>query len=199
LITKGFFPLDAWKGQALPPILEAYYELNQLKLLLRQGWLRRGVPIERCESVAEHVFSMALLGWWLNDQFALGLDSNRVVKMTLAHELGEIYTGDLVPADGVPVDEKHRREHAGLLQVVEKLASGEELIQVWEEYAAGETREARFVRQIDRLEMAMQASVYETNGFSQMSEFFASADAGLKEPALREVFEALTALRKKFD
>lgn len=199
MITKSSFPLDAWKGIDIPPFLAAYYELNQLKLLLRQGWLRRGIPEERCESVAEHVFSMAMLGWWLIDQFSLELDRDRVVRMTLVHELGEIYTGDLIPADGVPVMEKHRREFEALRQVVGKLASGEEILRLWEEYESGETCEARFVRQVDRLEMAFQASVYETEGFTNMDEFFQSAGLAMNDTALREVFETLAALRRKPD
>jgi putative hydrolases of HD superfamily len=197
LITKSKFPLLAWRDIALPPIIEAYFELNQLKLLLRQGWLRRGVPLEKCESVAEHVFSMTLLGWWIDDQFALGLARERVMRMILAHELGEIYAGDIVPADQVPPGEKHRREREGLTQVVGKLASGAEILLLWEEFEAGETREARFVRQVDRLEMALQASVYEAEGFARMEEFFSSADRVINEPALREVFAALTALRQQ--
>jgi putative hydrolases of HD superfamily len=199
LITKGPFPLLAWGGKDLPALIAAYFELNQLKLLLRQGWLRRGIPLERCESVGEHVFAMTLLGWWINDEYSLGLDRERVLRMILAHELGEIYTGDLIPADGIPPAEKHRLEYEGLRQVVDKLASGEEILHLWQEYAAGETLEARFVRQIDRLEMAFQACLYEAEGFTSMDEFFQSADLTIKDPALREVFDTLAALRKKAD
>jgi putative hydrolases of HD superfamily len=199
LITKSGFPLHARQDGQLPPLLQAYYELNQLKLLFRQGWLRRSIPEARCESVAEHVFSMALLGWWLNDQFSLGLELNQVLCMILAHELGEIYAGDIIPADQVAPEEKKRREREGLHKVVDKLASGKDILTIWEEYEAGQTAVAQFVRQIDRLEMALQASVYEAEGFSNMDEFFRSADLALKDPALRAVFDALTALRNKAD
>ena len=182
----------------MPPLVEAYFELNQLKLLFRQGWLRRGVPPERCESVAEHVFSMAVLGWWICDQHFPALDRERVLRMILAHELGEIYTGDLIPADGVSSAEKQHREREGLRQVVDKLASGVEMLALWEEYEAGETPEARFVRQVDRLEMALQASIYDGEGAENMGEFFDTAGQAVTAPALREILEALEAVRKKF-
>jgi putative hydrolases of HD superfamily len=105
----------------------------------------------------------------------------------------------LIPADGVPAAEKHQLEREGLHQVVDKLNSGEEIARLWEEYVAGETREARFVRQIDRLEMAFQASLYEAEGLARVDEFFQSADLAINEPALREVFDALAALRRKAD
>lgn len=197
MITKGPFPPASLEGKTVSPLIEAYFELNQLKRLFRQGWLRRGVPPEGCESVAEHVFSMALLGWWICDSLFPALDRDRVLRMVLAHELGEIYTGDLVPADGIERAEKHRLEREALLKVTGKLAGGAAVIAAWEEYEAGLTPEARFVRQLDRLEMAMQASVYEAGGFEQMDEFFGSAEQDISDAALREILQSLAALRRK--
>ncbi len=191
--TKADLPLAAFSGQSLSPLVAAYYELDHLKQLYRQGWLRRGVPPERCESVAEHVFGMAMLGWWIVDAYFPGLDRDKVLRMILTHELGEIYTGDLTPGDNVPLEEKHRREREGLWQVVGKLPNGEQYLALWEEFEAGQTPEARFVRQLDRLEMAFQASVYRQQGFENMSEFFASASAAIEDPVLRKLFEEVMA------
>lgn len=190
MITKGSFPTPGWQGD-VPELVKAYYELSQLKLLYRQGWLRRGIPPERCETVAEHVFSMAVLGWWICGQHNPALDIDRVLRMVLAHELGEIYTGDLVPADGVAPVEKQRREREGLLRVVGSLASGAEILALWEEFEAGETAEARFVRQLDRLDMALQARVYQSSGAEHMDEFFVSAAQAIEDPALREILDSL--------
>lgn len=195
--TKGTLPLAAYGGRSLSPLISAYFELNHLKQLYRQGWLRRGIPPEQCESVAEHVYNMAMLAWWLVDGPFAHLDRDRVIRMVLAHELGEIYTGDITPGDRMSVEEKHRQEREGLIRVVDKLPRGEEYLALWEEFEAGETPEARFVRQIDRLEMAFQASVYEVQGYGKLDEFFATTDAALKDPNLREIFEDLMKLREK--
>ncbi len=197
MITKGPFPVGFLDKKDASPLLEAYFELNQLKRLLRQGWLRRGVPPEQCESVADHVFSMAVLGWWLCDSLFPTLDREKVLRLVLAHELGEIYTGDLIPADGVEPAEKHRREREALLKVTGKLAGGAGVADAWEEYEAGQSPEARFVRQLDRLEMALQASVYEAEGFEQVSEFFQSAEKDIGDAALREILDSLSALRRQ--
>ncbi len=49
------------------PLIQAYFELNHLKQLYRQGWLRVGIPPERCESVAEHSLGVALLCLFIAD------------------------------------------------------------------------------------------------------------------------------------
>jgi putative hydrolase of HD superfamily len=192
--TKGELPLTAFAGRSLEPLVAAYFELNHLKQLYRQGWLRRGVPPERCESVADHVFGMAVLGWWIAGSSFPELDCDRVVRITLAHELGEIYAGDLTPADGIPVEEKRRLERAGLRRVVDKLPNGEAILALWEEFEAGQSPEARFVRQLDRLEMAFQAAVYQAQGFGEMREFFTSAGQVLSEPVLREMLAKVEGL-----
>lgn len=193
--SKGSIPRAALEGRDPSALVEAYFELNQLKNLYRQGWLRRGIPTERCETVAEHVFSMAVLGWWLVDASFPELNRDAVLRMTLVHELGEIYAGDLTPADGVPAEEKHRREREGLWQVVGKLPRGAELLALWEEFEAGQTAEAKFVRQLDRLEMGFQAAVYKAQGFGDLSEFLASADAAVADPRLRAVLIELHRFR----
>ena len=195
--VKGAFPLSAYQGQTLSPLLEAYLEVNQLKRLYRQGWLRRGVPPEQCESVAEHVLGMVMLAWWVVDQYFPDLDRERVIRLALAHELGEIYTGDLTPSDGVSIEEKHRLERAAVQRVVEKLARGAEYLALWEEYEQMETPEARLVKQIDRLEMALQAGVYEKQSDYSMEEFFQSAAGALENSALIEIFREIQRLRRQ--
>ena len=137
---------------------------------------------------------MALLAWWIADAHFPHLDRDKVIRIALVHDLGEIYTGDLVPGDGVPVEEKHRRERESLWQVVAKLPRGEEYLALWEEYETASTPEARFVKQIDRLEMAFQARVYQQQGFANMTEFFASAGAGVQDAVLREILAELEGL-----
>ncbi len=194
--TKAPLPLGMLGGRRQPPLIEAYFELNHLKQLYRQGWLRRGIPPERCESVAEHVFAMAMLGWWIADASFPELDRDKVLRMTLAHELGEIYTGDLTPGDAIPPEEKHRREREALHQVVDRLPNGAAYADLWEEFEQGQTPEARFVRQLDRLEMAFQAAVYEQQGFENMQEFFATTEAALDDPRLREIFAQLRSINR---
>jgi putative hydrolases of HD superfamily len=189
--TKGGLPLGALDGSGAGPLIAAYFELEQLKQLYRQGWLRRGVPVEQCESVAEHVFGMAMLAWWLVDAYYPTLNRDKILRMILAHELGEIYAGDIIPADQMDRAEKLRQEREGLLRVTGKLPNGEQYLALWEEFEAGATAESVFVRQVDRLEMAFQAAVYRKQGFASMEEFFVSAEAAVELKELRDVLAAL--------
>lgn len=176
--TKAENPAGLLHGKEAAPFIRAYFELCHLKQLFRQGWLRRGIPRERCESVAEHSFGVAVLALWLAQAYPR-LDQNKALRMALLHDCGEIYAGDIIPGDAVTAQEKHRREMQAVRQVFEKLPDGESYVQLWQEFEAGESPEAQFIRQIDRLEMGLQASVYTAQGFAGLEEFFVSARQAL--------------------
>ena len=55
--------------------------------------------------------------------------------------------------------------------------------------------EARFVRQLDRLDMALQAAAYTDAGHEGLQEFLDSADRFITEPSLRAILDALRAPR----
>jgi putative hydrolase of HD superfamily len=193
--TKADNPVTMLKDQNVDPFIWAYFELCQLKQLYRQGWLRRGVSRERCESVAEHSFGCAVLATWLAQAYYPELDVCKVLRMALLHDFGEIYAGDLIPGDEIEPEEKHKREAGSVAQVFGKLPGGAVYLSLWEEFERNESAEARFVRQIDRLEMGLQAGVYALQGLVQPEEFFASARLGLEEPRLSGLIDALDTLR----
>jgi 5'-deoxynucleotidase YfbR-like HD superfamily hydrolase/uncharacterized protein YndB with AHSA1/START domain len=193
--TKASAPISLLAGKQAPAWIAAYYEINQLKQLYRQGWLQRGIPKSLCESVAEHSFSMALLALLLMDWISPDLDRQQVLLMALIHDLGEIYAGDFTPADGVPLEEKHGLEARSIQHVFGDLPDGQRYLQVWQAYAQGESPEARFVKQVDRLEMALQASIYARRGFPGMQDFFDSASDTLREGPLRQLLVEVEALR----
>jgi putative hydrolase of HD superfamily len=161
-----------------------------LKGLYRQGWLKRGVPEERAESVADHSFGTALLAVLLADtlrtdpEFA-GLDRQRCIEMALVHELGEVYVGDLTPVDGVSREDKYRQEREAFIKVVEGLPNGKELLTLWEDFETGASPEARFIRQLDRLEMGIQAALLKAEGYQRMDEFLISAHKAVTHKDLK--------------
>ncbi|MFY2561695.1 HD domain-containing protein [Corallococcus terminator] len=67
--TKSSPPIALLGGRKTLPLIETYFELNHLKQLFRQGWLRVGVAPERCESVAEHSLFVALLSLFIVDSW----------------------------------------------------------------------------------------------------------------------------------
>lgn len=194
--TKRAHAIQHLAGRKAPPIVEVFYEFNHLKTLFRQGWLRAGIAKEHCETVAEHSLGVALLAFFLADGHFPHLDKWKLVRMGLLHDFGEIYAGDIVPGK-MPAAEKHARERQSVERVFAKLPRGRDYLDVWEEFEAGRTAEARFLREIDRLEMALQASVYEHEFPVDLSAFFDSADQALATDELRGVLAALRDLRPR--
>jgi putative hydrolase of HD superfamily len=192
---KAPLPTEGLDAGRLSPALRACLELIHLKQIYRRGWLLRGLPPGRCESVAEHGLGVALLALLLGDAAGDGVDRERLVSMALVHDLGEVHAGDLTPADGVAEEEKHAREEASLGRVLEGVPGAERWLALWRDYAEGRSPEARLLRQLDRLEMGLQALVHERRGELDGGEFLASADAALEAPPLRSLFRELLALR----
>lgn len=182
--------LRALAPEAAAPLC-AYYQAAELKRLYRQGWLKRGVPEAACESVADHSFGTALLALFLAGRPPYeGLDRDKALRIALVHELGEVYAGDITPVDGVSVEEKASLERDSMRRVLAGLRGGQEYLALWEEFEAGSSPEARFVRELDRLEMGLQAAAYRAEGHERMGEFFQSARRSVSTPGLRAMLEA---------
>nr|KAG5694408.1 hypothetical protein BaRGS_017441 [Batillaria attramentaria] len=108
------------------------------------------------------------------------LNTDRCVKMALVHDMAECIVGDLTPTDGVSKEEKHRQEEAATKHMCSLLDEplGTQLFQLWQDYEDQASGEAKFVKDLDRLDMVMQAYEYERQeqrpGFLQ--EFFDSTE-----------------------
>ena len=163
----------------------ALLEALALKNLPRSGWLRVGVPAP--ESVAAHSWGVALLALALCPPH---LDRARSVALAVLHDLAEVRVGDLTPHDGVAPAQKQRLERSALTAMVQPLPGGDELAALWEEFEAGASAEARFVRACDKLDMALQAARYSADHGVDTREFIASALEQIDDPTLRALIEA---------
>src|SRR5437588_7151447 len=76
-------------------MVEFLKHAGRLKSLPRQGWLDRG--IEHPESVADHLYRGTLMAWLLGEQ--AGLDTTKLLKLVLIHDLPEALVGDAAPYD----------------------------------------------------------------------------------------------------
>ena len=70
-------------------------------------------------------------------------------------------------------------------------ARGATLLAAWEAYEAQADAESRFVRELDRLDMAIQAVAYRRSQGLALDEFVASAAAAITHPILRPILDAL--------
>ena len=147
-------------------------EWLSLKHVLREGWVRAGV--ESPESVAAHSWGMSVLAMHLCPE---NLDRMRVLEMCLVHDLPEIDVGDLTPHDDT--SRKSEDEHLAMNRLAPQW------IDLFEEYEAGLTEEAKFVKYLDKLDMALMARIYEDSQNLDLSEFIASAKEFIGETNLK--------------
>ncbi|MBX2797433.1 MAG: HD domain-containing protein [Myxococcales bacterium] len=161
-------------------------EALALKALPRAGWLRAGVASP--ESVAAHSWGVAWLTLVLLPE---ELDLQRALTYAVLHDLAEVRTGDVTPHDGIPASTKAAREHHAMRELMAELPRGGDLLEAWERYEAQIDAEARFVRQLDRLDMALQARAYADAGSTGMAEFLDSAEAVLTDPTLEQLLASL--------
>ena len=147
-----------------------------LKNIIRAGWVKVG--IERPESVASHSWGMSALALELCPQH---LDLSKVLSLCIVHDVPEIIVGDLTPLDDCT--NKAKDEHSAM----QKLAP--QWLYLFEEYEAGQTAEAKFVKQIDKLDMALQAVIYRNEQGVDTSEFIESARKKIHDSNLQELIQ----------
>lgn len=163
-----------------------------LKTIPRSGWQKK-LGIKRPESVADHAFGVTAIAMILSD--SKGLDSAKVLKMAILHDLAESITGDLTPDDG-PKSKKIKLENLAMKKI---LSSLEPKIQrqyhsVWIEYQKNETSEAKLLHQVDKLEMALQANIYKKSGYSKqkIKPFLDSAKKQITDPEIKKLLRKIT-------
>lgn len=183
--------IDSSAGSSALPVIEFYKNIFKLKSLYRQGWLHKGVSTEVCESVAEHTFAMALTALQIFKVYNPPLQLSKVLVMILIHDAGEIFAGDFTPKDFVSEEEKYSAELRGLQKLFGNVKTGIDYIAVWKEFEENSTAEAKFVRQLDKLEMALQANIYERTENIDLKEFFNSADEAIYDEIFRDIFSKL--------
>ncbi len=148
-------------------LLSFFDTLERLKQIKRTGWIERGV--QSPESVADHSFRMTVMALVMADK--IECDSEKLVQMCLIHDLHESICGDLIldysrfdgTFKGVTPGEKKALEHNAMTELFSLLepAVRSEFTRLWQEADEGVSREAQLVKQLDRLEMLLQASEYE--------------------------------------
>ncbi|MDG6925153.1 MAG: HD domain-containing protein [Nitrososphaerota archaeon] len=163
---------------------------GRLKLEPRRGWVLK-LGMKDPESVADHSYRVALLAMVYAD--LRGLDAAKVVKMALLHDLPEALVGDSVPGERTRT-EKRRGEEAAMRRMLKDLPKdiSRRYSSIWEEYEEGVSEEARLVKHVDKLELALQAREYRmADRGNDVSDFFASARKGLDDADILRMVEGL--------
>ncbi|KAM7542244.1 hypothetical protein Aperf_G00000002251 [Anoplocephala perfoliata] len=179
-------------------VLRFLLACGKIKRTVRTGWTRYGV--DKPESVADHMYRMALLSTLLPSTEAF--KPEKVMKMAIVHDLAECVVGDITPFCGVSKEEKYRREKEALTAICSNLPDeiGCELVNLWKEFEERTTPESVVCNDLDKFEMILQAYEYEVEAGRPgwLDEFFSSTEGIFKFPCVREWVDALRKERSEF-
>ena len=130
-------------------IVDFILEVDRLKAVTRKV---RPAGLDRYENSAEHSWQIALFAASLAP-YAIGpLDIDRVIRMLLVHDLGEIDTGDTIVFAREGWQERKSAERVAVERIFGTLpqSTGEAFLALWDEFELAETDEARYAHAVDR-------------------------------------------------
>lgn len=174
-------------------ILDFFNIIAKLKTIPRQGWIDKA-GIKKPESVADHTFSMTAMAMVLSDLNEL--NTEKILKMSLLHDLAESLTGDLTP-DKISKDEKINLENKAMKEILDKLPEDLSINykSLWEEFQNNNSVESKFLHDVDKLEMALQAKIYSKENFPKetLRLFLESAQNDIKSNNLKKILDKILA------
>ncbi|NRB41480.1 MAG: HD domain-containing protein [Pseudomonadales bacterium] len=132
----------------LANITDFFLELDALKLINRRTYIDGGV---RVENSAEHSWHLAMACWSISRSLGIELSEEKLLKLALIHDLGEIDAGDtfLYSNDRSNAHEAER-------ECVRRLENHQgnaisDLSELWEEQETGKSIETKLLKTVDRL------------------------------------------------
>lgn len=141
-------------------------EIDREKFIGRQTYLTDG---KRKENDAEHAWHMAVMTILLSEYANEPIDVLRTVTMLLIHDLVEIDAGDTYAYDEEGKKTQRQREEAGADRIFGLLPEdqGKMLRELWDEFEAGITPEARFAHTMDNIQPTMLNAATEGKAWAE--------------------------------
>jgi putative hydrolase of HD superfamily len=160
------------------------FEAGMLKRTPRSGFQFLG---SGAESVAEHIFRTTCIGFTLG-YLAGNVDTDKLLRMCLFHDLPEARTGDLnyVNKKYVKADEKK-----AVNDLADTLPFGDEIRDLIFEFMLGESAEAMLAYDADQLEMIIALKEYKDLGNTYADEWLEFALKRLKTDIARTLAKTI--------
>lgn len=161
---------------------------NQAHALKRTGWLNHKIPKHKAESVWQHTkkFEKATLILFSKAKEAT---RNRAGLVALVHDLGEVIAGDFTPFDNITKEEKHQLEKKAIESLAPQFGANQDrLLELWLEYDLQTSEISPYLKDLDKIDAAIQAMVYLKQGY-QVESFLDYAKQVIKTPELRRVYD----------
>ena len=139
-------------------MLKFFHVAEGLKRELRHSWLSDG----RQESVAEHTWRVALMAMAIEEYLPQKVNSERLLKMIIIHDLVEVYATDIPAFDtmnNIKVKEQKRQNEMKAIEKIRNLLgndTGKQFYDLWFEFEHRKTYEAKVANALDKLEAQIQ-------------------------------------------
>lgn len=129
-------------------------EIDKEKMIGRQTYLS---DAKRKENDAEHAWHMAIMTILLSEYANEEIDVLKTVTMLLIHDIVEIDAGDTYAYDEVGLQTQREREVKAAERIFGMLPEDQakKFRDLWEEFEARETKEAKFARTMDNVQPTM--------------------------------------------
>lgn len=169
-----------------------FYLISELKKIPRKGWKEK-VGIQHPESVADHSYGTAVMAMIFSDSDRM--DTEKIMKMALLHDLAESVIGDFMPGE-ISKETKRLVEDQAMEEILAKLPIdlANRYHSLWKEYVTATSPESVLLHEIDKLEMAIQAAKYLGEGFSKekLQEFIEGARKEIRSKELLAILDTIS-------
>jgi len=123
---------------------------------LEATWRFSATFKDRKESVADHSWRLSLLSFLVADELKLNLNLAQTLKIAIVHDLAEALTGEIdafrVITGEISKKSKDKNELKAIMTITSNFSFGKNIKELWQEYLDQATREAKYVRALDKLE-----------------------------------------------
>lgn len=171
--------------------VDLLYELGAIRLIDRQ-WRR--FHATNTANLADHHFRVAWIALIIAAREDKKVDTGKLVKMALVHDIAESRTGDVDYLARQYVD---RHEDTAIADMLADTSVGKEFLALWEEYEKRECLEAKIVKDADNLDVDMELIEQGVRG-NQLHQTWRSArlqvaDTRLYTKTARQLFDEIHA------
>lgn len=158
------------------------------------------------DSSADHSWRLALMTFVIADELKLKIDVMKSMKIAIVHDLPEAITGDIAYMEihngNMTKEDKQKKEIEAMEKITETLPEniGKEILGLWEEYEYSKSKEALFIKALDKLETTTHV-IESIKGYTDLDMIAMYADKHVNNfPELKPVLKELKArLKKQFE
>jgi putative hydrolase of HD superfamily len=176
-------------GGEMKRMADLLFEARMLKEIPRSGFQFLGAGRE---SIAEHVYSTAFIGWVMA-QLQPEVNALKLISMCLVHDLPEARIGDLNSVHKAYVRPDESRAVADLAR---ELPFGGRLVALIEEYNAGASSEAQLARDADQISLILELKDLNDIGYRPPQDWLPHVLNRLQTETGKALAEAILATRR---